>query len=149
LTSNWRPDQLAEMLPTRTVSARLRHWASAAPDRPFFRCTGDWLTFGAVDAITDNVAAALRDLGISAGDRVAVLLPNCDEVLLSVLALAKLGAIQVPINPYLKGEFLRHQLADSQSRCVISDEIGLGQVSTVRSGLPELKELVLTGSTFR
>ncbi len=145
MTADWHPGQLSEMRGSRTISTRLRHWAATEPDRPFFRCTGDWLTFGEVDAITDAVAAALHAHGVGARDRVAVMLPNCDEAVLSVLALAKLGAIQVPTNPYLKGEFLRHQLAHSQSRCVISDEIGIGQVTELRSQLPEITELVVTG----
>ncbi|MFY1621450.1 AMP-binding protein, partial [Micromonospora sp. WMMD736] len=147
MISAWQPEQLAEIHRSRTVPARLHHWATAQPDRPFFKCTTEWLTFGQVDAITDALAAGLQGRGINPSDRVAVMLPTCDEALLSVLALAKLGAIQVPINPYLKGDFLRHQLADSQARCIITDATGLSQTSSVRCELPELTEVVGVDAT--
>jgi carnitine-CoA ligase len=144
MTADWTPAELHEYTATRVVGDRLRAWAKNEPERPFFRCGGDWLSFGDVDRITDAVAGGLDRLGITKGDRVAVILPNCEQALLGTLALAKLGAIQVPINPFLKGEFLRYQLADSGATCVISDASGLGEVLGLRAQLPDLQHLVST-----
>jgi carnitine-CoA ligase len=149
MTRGWTPAELHEFTATRIVGDRLRSWAKNAPERLFFRCGSDWLTFGDVDQITDAVAGGLDKLGIAKGDRVAVILPNCQQALLSTLALAKLGAIQIPINPFLKGEFLRYQLADSGARCVISDASGLSEVAGLRDDLTELQHLVTTDGQTR
>ncbi len=62
---------------------------------------------------------ALAGLGVGHGDRVATLLENRAEQVVSFFAALKLGAVQVPINTAYKGEFLRHQLADSGARVFI------------------------------
>jgi carnitine-CoA ligase len=144
MTRTWDPAQLNQIGSWRVVGDRLRHWARTEPDRPFFRCGGDWLSFGDVDRTTDAIAGALADIGIAKGDRVAIMLPNREEAVLGTLALAKLGAIQIPINPYLKGEFLRHQLADSATKSVLSDVSGLAEVSRLRANLPDLEHLIST-----
>ena len=65
-------------------------------------------------------ARACAALGVGRGDRVATLLENSPEQVVSFFAAAfKLGAIQVPINTAYKGEFLRHVLADSGARVVV------------------------------
>jgi len=145
MTSTWDPARLDEIRTWRIVGDRLRHWGRTEPDRPFFRCGGDWLTFGDVDQKTDAVAGSLAKIGLAKGERVAVVLPNCGEALLATLALAKLGAVQIPINPYLKGEFLRYQLADSGAKCMISDASGLTEAVRLRAELPDLDHLIGIG----
>ena len=61
----------------------------------------------------------MRELGVGHGDRVATLLENRAEQVVSFFAALKLGAVQVPINTAYKGEFLRHQLADSGAKVFI------------------------------
>jgi crotonobetaine/carnitine-CoA ligase len=141
----WDPSELDEINRWRVVGDRLRHWAAAEPDRPFFRCGGDWLSFGVAEQRTDAVAGALAKVGIDKGDRVAIMLPNCEENILAVLALAKLGAIQVPVNSFLKGEFLRHQLLDSGTKCLLSDGPGLAEAARVSAELPGLHHLISVG----
>jgi crotonobetaine/carnitine-CoA ligase len=145
MSRRWEPDELAEINRWRVIPDRLRHWARTEPDRTFFRCGGGWLTFGQVDSKTDAIAGGLSKIGITKGDRVAVMLPNCEEAYLGILALAKLGAIQVPLNAYLKGEFLRHQLADSGTMCLLSDAPGIAEAMRVRGELSDLRHFVSIG----
>jgi crotonobetaine/carnitine-CoA ligase len=58
-------------------------------------------------------------------------------------ACARLGAVQVPINTFLKGEFLRHQLADSGSATAVLDGPGLAAVAPLLPQLPHLERIVL------
>lgn len=127
----------------RIASEHLRLWASAEANRPFFNCGGDWYSFGEAESISAAVAGGLRSLGIVKGDRVAVLLPNCDANVLAILALARLGAIQVPLNIYLRGEFLLHQLVDSQARALITDAAGFGELDKIRDRLNGLDFVVV------
>jgi crotonobetaine/carnitine-CoA ligase len=129
----------------RVVPKRLRYWAREDPRRPFLRCGLDWLSYREVDALTDSLAGGIAELGVTKGDRVAVVLPNRLEYLITFFALAKLGAIQVPINPYLKGEFLRHQLADSAAIALIGDAPAMAQLARLASVLPALRTAVAVG----
>jgi crotonobetaine/carnitine-CoA ligase len=136
---------IEELLRWRVVPDRLRHWARTDPDRPFFRCAGDWWTFGATDRVTDAVAGGLAGHGVRRGDRVAIVLPNHEDYVLAVFALAKLGAVQVPVNVFLKGGFLRHQLVDAGVSVVIGDAAGLAEVRRIADQLPALRLLVGVG----
>lgn len=59
-------------------------------------------------AISFDVARQFRAVGAENDSRGAVLAPNRVELLNLYFGLARLGAVQVPLNPFLTGEFLRH-----------------------------------------
>ncbi|MGV0790172.1 AMP-binding protein [Mycolicibacterium sp. XJ1819] len=131
----------------RTVASRLEFWAEKDPQRPFLQCAQDvddssWLTYADVHVQSDALAGALAELGIAKGDRVAIVLPNRIEYLLTFFALAKLGAIQVPINPYLKGDFLLHQLADSGAKALIGDTPAMMHTEAILDRLPDLRVII-------
>jgi long-chain acyl-CoA synthetase len=67
-----------------------------------------------------RVANALRRLGVGAGDRVVVLLPNCPEVTQAYGAILRLGAVIVPVVFLLSADEVRHILADSEAKVVIT-----------------------------
>ena len=104
--------------PQTTVLEALVRRLAADPDGPYldFAITetgGVQYTAREMDAESTRLAHALTGLGVGHGDRVATLLENRAEQVVSFFAALKLGAVQVPINTGYKGEFLRHQLADS------------------------------------
>jgi carnitine-CoA ligase len=72
-----------------------------------------------MDIESTRLAHALSALGLGPRDRLATLLDNRAEQVVSFFAALKLGAIQVPINTAYKGEFLRHQLYDSGAKVFI------------------------------
>jgi carnitine-CoA ligase len=109
----------------RLVHQALRDWVTQTPDAPFVKCRADWVTFAELDARSDRVAAGLAAAGVSPGDRVAVVLDNCDEFVEIVFVCSKLGATQVPLNTFLRGEFLSHQLADCGASTLIADRSGI------------------------
>lgn len=110
---------------SNTVARVLRARVRETPDEPLIKCGGPWLTARQVDDTSAAVAAALYDLGVRRGDRVLIMLPNRQEMIEIFFACARSGAIQVPVNVYLKGEFLAYQLRDSQCRVAITDRAGL------------------------
>jgi carnitine-CoA ligase len=121
----------------------LRARAVELPDRPYVTVSGRGYTFAELNARSDAVAAALRLHGVHAGDRVALLTPNRPEVVELFFGLAKLGAIQVPLNAALKGEFLRYQLNQSQASVIVVDAEGTGALAPVAHELPDLRLCVL------
>ena len=92
----------------------LRRAAVRWPDRAalVFDETGETLAFSVLAARVDRVAAALAGTGIGRGDRVAIMLPNRVEWPLAWLALARIGAVMVPVNTGYRsadaGFVLRH-----------------------------------------
>jgi len=129
-----------------TVLDALAHRLAVDPDGPYLDFEGVALSARAVDETSGRLAAALSALGVGFGDRVATLLENGPEQVLSFFAALKLGAIQVPINTAYKGEFLRHQLLDSGARVfVVQGDLASRAAPVTDPALPELDALVVVG----
>ncbi|BCW06013.1 AMP-binding protein [Arthrobacter sp. NtRootA1] len=79
----------------------------------------DNLTF-ALD--TAALAARLAASGVSRGDVVAILLPNCAEIVTTMFAAWSLGAALTPMNPALTDPEVIYQLQDSEAKVIIGDE---------------------------
>ncbi len=135
-------DIVRDMRNWRVVSHRLRYWAETTPDAPFVKCGSPWLTFSDLETQTTRLAAGLQELGIKKGDRVAIVLPNTIEMVLLIYALAKMGAIQVPLNTFLKGTFLQYQIDDASAGIVIADQPAIKEICNLRSDLPHIKKLI-------
>lgn len=130
---------------SRVVGQWLREEAALDPDRRFVMCDRAWMTLKELDERSDRVAAGLQAIGVHKDDRVAVNLPNRIEYIVLIYAIAKAGAIQVPLNTYLRGEFLRHQLAQTGASVLVADAPALQLVEPLLGELPDLRELVLVG----
>lgn len=108
-------------------------------------------TYAQVDSQASALAAALGELGIGAGDRVAINLPNCAEWVVALLAGAKLGAVVVPLNPRLGYHELKYQLRHAEVAAAITAE-RLGDVDYLQlfedllAELPDLHYVVTVGS---
>ena len=121
----------------------LRARAAATPDRVCCAMDDDVVTFAEMDHRSDVVAAGLAKLGAGPGERVAMLAPSRTEVLELFYGIAKTGAAQVPLNAFLKGEFLLHQLRQSRSRVLVTDAAGREAVAPLRGELPDLRTVVI------
>lgn len=103
---------------------------------------GDRLTFAGFDRDSDAVALRLSALGVGPGDRVLALVKNRLELLLTMFATFKLGAIFVPINTELKGAFLQHQLRNSEPKVVLVDTVLADAFQGVDAGNSDIKAVV-------
>jgi len=82
--------------------------------KPAFRAFGSTLSYADVDRLSNAFAAYLQKVvGVRKGDRVAVMLPNVLAFPITFIALAKLGAVQVNVNPLYTPRELEHQLNDA------------------------------------
>ncbi len=89
------------------------------PDRPFLRVGGRALSYGEVGRQASAVAAALADRGVGAGARIATVLPNRPEAIVTLLASARLGATAVPLNPALTAHELLFQLRQTRAAALV------------------------------
>jgi fatty-acyl-CoA synthase len=111
---------------------------------------GRSITYGQLDARADAFAAALTELGIGAGDRIAVNLPNCPEWVITLVAAAKLGAVVVPVNPRLNYHEFKYQLRHAEVSAAVTAEQYDGMdflqiFEDVLVELPDLLYLVTVG----
>jgi crotonobetaine/carnitine-CoA ligase len=99
----------------------LRRAVAAEPERVFARDGTASLSLAALDAESDALAHAFRSRGVMRGDRVAAVLPNALTSLPVAYAMAKAGIAWVPLNPQLVGDGLRHVLALTRPKLILSD----------------------------
>src|SRR5215216_1521978 len=77
----------------------MRATAARFPDRPAITFKDEVITFAAFEHESNRLANGLTALGLAAGDRLAIFLPNCPHYQLAFYAASKLGAISCPLNP--------------------------------------------------
>src|ERR1700745_1331155 len=104
------------------------------------------LSFRDFDEATDRLGNALLAIGLKAGDRVGVLLPNGIDCLIAYYALAKAGVVRVSLNTRETLDNHAFKLADSGSRGVIHDGVE-GLTVEIAIGKQELAELARSGSS--
>ncbi|HEY0401238.1 MAG TPA: AMP-binding protein, partial [Blastococcus sp.] len=87
------------------------------PDRPLVHYFGTTLTVAEVDRQSAALAAGMaKECALQRGDRVLVQLQNVPTFLIAMLAIWRLGAIMVPVNPMYKQRELEGLLTDSGAR---------------------------------
>lgn len=116
----WPADPNGPALLELTLGDLLDRQAEAFADRPAVTVddrSKDLLTtwtYAMLRADADRLARGLIGWGVAAGDRVAVMAPNCAEWVLLEYALAKVGAVLVTVNPALKRSELAYVLTQGQ-----------------------------------
>jgi long-chain acyl-CoA synthetase len=88
-------------------------------DRPAFHFMGRDLTYTQLDRLSQVFAAYLQSLGLSAGDRVAIMLPNVLQYPIAVAAVLRAGYVVVNINPLYTSRELEFQLRDSDAQAIV------------------------------
>ncbi|MBA4025061.1 MAG: hypothetical protein C0482_22125 [Gordonia sp.] len=131
--------------PVGDLTSMLSAAAEDRPDRTAVGVGNESLSYIELERQATRIAAGLSDLGVKPGDRVAFLAAGSLEMVVAFFATWKLGAIIVPLNAFLKGEPLRHQLSDSGARVVVADDLGLTTVLPILDALPDVQNLVRIG----
>jgi crotonobetaine/carnitine-CoA ligase len=116
-----------------TLNQVLTQRAEASPDAPFVTFEGHVSTYAGALARAEHCAAALASLGVGKGDKVALLLPNCVEILDLWFGISLLGAVLVPVNTGLRGDGLRYIVEHSEADVLVVDE---ALVETFETALP-------------
>ncbi|PQV46648.1 long-chain acyl-CoA synthetase [Paraburkholderia sp. BL21I4N1] len=89
-------------------------------EKPAFHAFGQTLSFADVDRASHAFAAYLQQVaGVRKGDRVAVMLPNLLAFPLAFVAIARIGGVQVNVNPLYTARELEHQLNDAGAEVVV------------------------------
>lgn len=119
--------------------------AARRSDHPALRAMGSTMTWAELAAVAEAIAGGLYELGVRRGDRIAMILPNCPQFVITYFAAARLGAIAVPINPLLAPAEVVHIAADSGACAVIvvAQTAPLGRAAAAQC--PELQHVIISG----
>jgi acetyl-CoA synthetase len=101
------------------------------------------LTYRELDDAATRVAAALTELGIGRGARVAVHTGQRPETAITHLAVYKLGGIVVTVSQLHGPDTVRHILKDSGSQLLVTEESAWSPLRHLRARLPALKDIVI------
>ncbi|HZJ27664.1 MAG TPA: AMP-binding protein [Acidimicrobiia bacterium] len=123
------------------IDRRLR----SGPDDPYLDIVGTQLSAAEVADRAGRIATALTDLGVRKGDRVSSLIENSPEALLTWWGIVWCGAVAVPVNTAYKGDYLRHQLADSGSRVLIIQGDLAERALRVAPEIENLEHVIIIG----
>ena len=103
------------------IGPQLEHWARYKPDDTAVVCGANRVSHSTHAQRVRQVARALLALGLSPGDRIALVLGNRIELLELYRAAALLGLVSVPLSPMLQAPALAALLRDSGSSVVFAD----------------------------
>ncbi len=103
-----------------TMGEVLRRTAGRYPDRIAFIFMGRKISFEELESLVNRFTRALAGLGVTAGDKVAMLLPNLPQLVIANHACYRLGAITVMNNPLYSERELERQINDSDARFLIT-----------------------------
>ncbi len=99
-------------------------------------------SFADLKSYSDRFANALRAIGVTQGDRVAIVLPQTIETIIAHLAIHKLGAVSLPLAILFGPESLEYRLRDSGARAAIVHASRYDDVKTLQPELSDLQTVI-------
>ena len=106
---------------SQTLADVLRRTAQRLPHKTAVICGQAQWTYAQFDALVSRLAYGLMAIGIQSGDHVAMLARNSHGFAAMRFALARMGAVLVPINFMLKAEEVAYILRHAQARVLVTD----------------------------
>ncbi|WIT10193.1 AMP-binding protein [Paucibacter sediminis] len=125
-------------------------WARETPNAPAILFESDsgcraQYSYGQLQRAANRLANALQRLGVQAGDRVAIVLPQRFETAVAQIAVNQLGAVAMPLSMLFGPEALEFRLQDSAAVVAIVEGAALASMRQVRARCPALRQLLAVG----
>ena len=147
--ARWPPDLPRSLTyPDVPVQDLLRRTAGQHGDRPAVTFYGKTLTYRDLDAAVDRFAAGLRTIGVRAGDRVSLLLPNTPHFMVAFFAVLRAGAIVVQTNPILTPRELEVLWNDAGVTTVVALDLFWHSLSKAKAGTQVQRVVVCDAAEF-
>lgn len=124
----------------------LEDQARQSGNRTFLIYENERISYKEVNDRANQVANNLSAIGIQQGTKVSVMLPNCPRYVYTIFGLAKLGAVEVPINTNTKGDRLVYFIKHSDSELLVVDSQFLERVEEVQENLGNLSQVVISST---
>ncbi|WP_316161121.1 acyl-CoA synthetase [Bradyrhizobium sp. SZCCHNRI20481] len=126
----------------QTLGDLLRRSAARTPTKTAVICGEISWTYAEFNAIVDRLAAGLAAQGVGKGERVAILARNSHTFAALRFALARLGAVLVPINFMLKPEEVAYILNHAGARLLATDSGFAGVARAAKALVPAVEQLI-------
>jgi long-chain acyl-CoA synthetase len=133
-----------EVFPT-TLAELVRDVAQADGAKPAILFADQPISYADLDAQIEHAANGLAMRGVAHRDRIALLLPNIPEFIVSYYAILRCGGIVVPINVLYKEEEISYILQDSEAKAIIlyADLAAQGMAAAAKT--PSISQMVVIG----
>src|SRR5262245_20844124 len=135
-TQAWKPDDCV------TLSELVARRAATEPEGVYFTLFGTPLTAGRLHTTTRRYASALRERGLGPGDKVAIILPTCEEFFFTFFGALAIGAVPVPLYPTLEPELKARVLRSSEARSIVTIDWFRADVDAARAEAPDVRHLL-------
>src|SRR5579863_6854201 len=122
----------------------LRRHAAARGDKCAYRDARTAVTYAELDDRTAKLAGHLADAGIAPNDTIAIMLPNSVPWVESCFAIARAGAVSVPISYDSTETEIAYRLADANCKAVFTTAERSDLIARLQASAPSLKTLVVT-----
>ncbi|MFB4474871.1 AMP-binding protein, partial [Oceanobacillus caeni] len=106
-------------IPDMSLPDMLKQSVSKFQNNTAIHFYGEETTYKELNNLVDAFTASLQDKGIKKGDRVAIMLPNCPQYVISYYGILQAGGIVTQLNPMLVGKELEYILNDSEAETIV------------------------------
>ncbi|MBP3039745.1 AMP-binding protein [Bacillaceae bacterium Marseille-Q3522] len=113
------------------------------PEKTAIHFMGKELSYAELTESVKKLAGYLREIGMEKGDRVAIMLPNTPQAVISFYAVLHAGGIVVQTNPLYVERELEYQMKDSGAKIIITLDILFPRVSKVKAKT-SLEHIIVT-----
>ena len=131
--------------PKITLPQLLGQTAAKSPDHPALLYFGAKISYAQLQDHVDHLAAGLQALGLKPGDRVALLMPNCPQFVISFFGAMRAGAIVTATSAMYTAREVTHQWNDAGATVVIADRRLYPVIKAALPQLTSVRHIILTG----
>ena len=128
----------------KPLHAYLEETASRFPEKKALYFQGKEMTFAELHTEAKKLANYLQSIGLEKDDKVAIMLPNCPQAVISYYGILMAGGIVVQTNPLYTERELEYQVNDSDAKIIICLDILVPRVSKVQEKT-DLECKIVTG----
>ncbi len=119
--------------PNATLDQLLASRSERTPQTTAILFKGTRMSYSQLDQLVNRMGAALQQLGVGPGDRIAIHLPNCPQFVIGYYAALRIGAIAVPFNSAYVPREIEYQLNDSGAQVMLTFSAFYKSVRAVRA----------------
>ncbi|MBW2560294.1 MAG: AMP-binding protein [Deltaproteobacteria bacterium] len=138
---------VSEMRMEQNLGKMLEHTCRTYPDRVSLIYKDTTVSYSELDRAVNTFGNRLKALGVTRGDRVAIMLPNIPEFIVSYFAILKLGAVAVTINIQSTPHELLYLLDNCDATVCITVPSSAKRFKEIRERLPRFEHLITTDNT--
>ncbi|MCY4441113.1 MAG: AMP-binding protein, partial [Deltaproteobacteria bacterium] len=100
-------------------------------------------TYRQVQEAVNRAGNGFRGLGLDTEQRVLLVLPDCPQFAFSFFGAIKIGAVPIPVNPWMKAGDYEYLLNDSRARIVVVHESALPEIEAIGERPRHLRHVVV------